>query len=170
MRAFSVTAFVHRTLLVALLVASTGGCKPDLIPGTKLEDTAENRAVFDFMEDYRKAMEARSAEAVLALVAEDFFEDNGNSNQDDDYGIEKLRTELARNFEHTAVIQLRLELQHVEPAKDENNTHVYYRYLQRALLKLPSGSRWVSQSDVNRIVLRRKGDSHEDGFLIVAGL
>jgi hypothetical protein len=169
MRSFTL-AKASRFAFIALVMASAVGCKPDLIPGTKLEDTGENRAIADFMENYRKAMEARSAEAVLALVAEDFFEDNGNSSQDDDYGIEKLRADLARNFEHTAVIQLRLELQHAEPAEDDGNTKVYYRYLQRALLKLPAGSRWVSQSDVNRIVLRQKGDSYDDGFLIVAGL
>lgn len=161
-------AISRLSVLTALMVVV--GCKPDLIPGTKLEDNSENRAIADFMESYRKAMEARSAEDVLALVAEDFFEDNGTSVQSDDYGIEKLRADLARNFEHTSVIQLRLELQHVEPAEDEGQTKVYYRYLQRALLNLPAGSRWVSQSDVNRIVLRPKGDSHQDGFLIVAGL
>lgn len=157
--------------LLALPLASLAGCKPELIPGTNLEDTEENRAIMDFLEQYRVAVESRDAEKVLALVAEEYFEDNGTQDQTDDYGIEKLRGSLAQEFQVAEVVQLTLNVQHIEPRAGEKDRYeVYYRYLQRALLDLPAGDRWVSNSDVNRMIVKKKGDRLSDGFLIVSGL
>ena len=146
------------------------GCKPDLLPGTNIEDTSENRAVIEFVEEYRKAVESRSAEAVLDLVADDYFEDRGTATDDDDYGIEKLRTDLETHFQVADVVQLRLEVQHVRYEPENELIHVYYRYLQRAHLELPAGAKWVTDSDTNRLVLRQTGMSPSEGMLIVAGL
>ena len=157
----------------AIVIASClalGACKPSMIKGTNIEDTDENRAVIDFMEEYRTAIESRQSDRVLSLVAEEYFEDNGTNDQGDDYGLEKLQAELERDFKHTSALQLNLTIQHIEPRPDTDHMQVYYRYLQRALLELPAGNRWVSSSDVNRLILKRKGDDHTDGFLIVSGL
>lgn len=152
----------------ALLVAAASGCKPELLPGTQLEDTPENRAVVDFLEQYRVAVESRSAEKVLELVAEDYWEDNGTIEQTDDYGVEKLERDLAGLFDHTRAIHLELQVQHVE--RQEGLLQVDYRYLQRALLALGAGEKWVSHSDVNRIVLRPSPEAPEGGYQIISGL
>ncbi len=153
-----------------LTVMTVIGCKPDLLPGTNIEDTSENRAVIEFVEEYRKAVESRSSEAVLKLVADDYFEDRGTATDTDDYGIEKLRSDLETHFQVADVVQLRVEVQHVKYDPENDLVHVYYRYLQRAHLDLPAGSKWVTDSDINRLVLRQTGMSPTDGMLIVSGL
>lgn len=161
--------FMLATLL-SLSLAAMVGCKPDLLPGTNIEDTAENRAVIKFVERYRSAVESLSADAVLELVASDYFEDRGTPAEADDYGVEKLREQLRVRFEHIRVIQLKVDVQHVRYIPDEDLIHVYIRYLQRAHLELPAGNQWVTDSDTNRLVLRQTGLSPGDGLLIVAGL
>lgn len=151
-----------------LALAAVGACKPALLPGTSLEDTPANREVIAFMERYRTAVESRSADNVLKLVATDYWEDNGTPDQRDDYGIEKLQRDLAERLSHTRAIHLELRVQHIEP--DDAKLRVDYRYLQRALLALPAGEEWVSHSDVNRLVLRRKSATEGADFEIVAGL
>ena len=144
------------------------GCKPNLLPGTDIEDTAENRAVLKFLDQYREAVESRSPPQVLKLVASDYWEDNGTVDQSDDYGVEKLQRELDDLFGHTRTIHLELQIQHIEQQGDL--VKVDYRYLQRALLALEAGEKWVSHSDVNRLVLRPRGESTEQGFEIISGL
>lgn len=152
----------------AIALAALSACKPALLPGTSIEDTPDNREVLAFMEQYRTAVESRSAENVLKLVASDYWEDSGTPDQRDDYGIEKLQRDLAERLSHTRAIHLELRIQHVEP--DDASLRVDYRYLQRALLAMPAGEQWVSHSDVNRIVLRRKSTAEGSAFEIVAGL
>ena len=155
---------------LALSAAAVTGCKPDLLPGTNLEDTDENRAVLEFMGKYKLAVESRDAAKVLDLVAPDYFEDMGTVETDDDYGSEKLQRELADNFAKTKEIRLDLIIQKIEPKEDSAIVNVDYKYVQRALLDLPAGEKWVTHSDVNRLVLRRVGEDAKDGFLIVSGL
>lgn len=154
--------------LGALLV--TVACKPKLLPNTTLEDTAENRALVDVMLKYKQAVESRSAEQVLSLVAEDYFEDMGTVDPSDDYGIERLGEQLEETFGHAKAIHLDLFLQHVTRDKERGLWAVDYRFNQRALLSFPAGDQWVTHTDVNRVVLRQRGDSIDDGFLIVSGL
>lgn len=160
-----------RILLFCVVWTSLGallGCKPSLLPGTKIEDTPENQAVVRFLEKYRNAVQTRSAEDVLKLVASDYWEDGGTTSQEDDYGVEKLERELAESFAHTRVIHLELLVQHV--AHEENRVFVDYKYSQRALLALGSGEKWVSHTDVNRLILRKTGEGDATSFQILSGL
>lgn len=156
---------------VALVVAvMAAGCASKQIPGTSLDDTDLNRAVVDFMDEYQRAVEARSAAAVLELVGPDYYEDMGTVDQDDDYGIEKLRSNLQKDLDQTKEVRLNVMVQHVEETESAGLVAVDYRYLQRALLGLPAGEKWVTHRDVNRIYLRKKGEMLEEGFYIVSGL
>lgn len=146
------------------------GCASKQIPGTSLDDTELNRAVVDFMDEYQRAVEARSANAVLELVGPDYYEDMGTVAQDDDYGIEKLRSNLQKDLDQTKEVRLNVMVQHVEETESAGLVSVDYRYLQRALLGLPAGEKWVTHRDVNRIYLRKKGEMLEEGFYIVSGL
>jgi len=70
-------------LVAAGLALALAACKPSLLPGTSIEDTSDNRAVIDFVTEYRDAVEARSAAKVLSLVADDYWEDNVDLDLDD---------------------------------------------------------------------------------------
>jgi len=164
---------VLRSLVLALSLATVTalvGCKAELIPGTSLEDTEENRAVVEFMNEYKRAVESRSSESVLKLVGPDYYEDMGTVKQDDDYGLEKLKADLQQNFDATREVRLDVIVQQVEVHDDAGLLVVDYRYLQRALLGLPAGDKWVTHSDVNRVVLRKKGELYDEGFVIISGL
>ena len=162
---------VLSSMVVALFVAALGaGCAAKQIPGTSLEDTDLNRAVIDFMDSYQRAVEARSSSAVLELVGPDYYEDMGTMEQEDDYGLEKLRANLQQDFDRAKEVRLNVLVQHVEETDAAGLVAVDYRYLQRALLGLPSGEKWITHRDVNRIYLRKKGEMLEEGFYIVSGL
>jgi hypothetical protein len=161
---------MRNSVAIAALFVLATACKPSLLPGTAVEDTADNRAVVDFVQEYSAAVEARSADAVMGLVAPDYWEDLGTVDQSDDYGVEKLQADLARNFDHAKAIHLEIFVQQVIFDEDGDLVSVDYKYKQRALLSFEAGDRWVSHTDVNRLVLRKAGEDEEDGFRIVSGL
>ena len=159
-----------RWLLIALVVAASG-CKPQLLPGTNIEDTAENRAVVEFLTRYRTAIVEKSTDGVLALTAKDYYEDNGTQSPTDDYGIDQLRARLQDDFQQTKEIDLEIIPQKVE--REKQVVKVSYRFKQRALVGLPAGDKWLTQTDVNRLILRSEAgaDMTDPGsFLIVSGL
>ncbi len=153
-----------------MLAFSVGisACKPTLLPSTNLADNKENRALVDFMLQYKGAVEKRNSEAVMALVSKDYFEDNGNLEQEDDYGFEGLNERLNTRFEHLKAIKLDLFIQNV--SEQDDKVFVVYRYQQRTLVTLPAGESWVSHNDVARLTLLKKGDDFEDGFEVLSGL
>ncbi len=61
-------------VMVTLTLVFVGGCKPDLIPGTQVEDSEENRKVLEFLTRYQAAMQARKVDAVVTLCAADYYE------------------------------------------------------------------------------------------------
>ena len=153
-------------LFVFLIMAV--GCKPRVLPSTNLKDNGENRALVQFMLQYKGAIERRDADGIMNLVAKDYFEDNGNMAQEDDYGYEGLHAKLVSRFEHIKAVRLDLYIQHANEI--EEKVFVDYRYQQRSLITLPAGESWVSHTDINRLTLRKKGDSYKDGFEVLSGL
>ena len=154
--------------VLVVLLTVFAGCKPSLLPSTNLKDNGENRALVNFMLEYKGAIEKRDADAVMKLVAKDYFEDNGNLEQEDDYGYEGLRDKLISRFEHLKAVRLDLFIQN--SVEDKGKVFVDYRYQQRSLITLPAGESWVSHTDVNRLTLRKKGDNYKEGFEVVSGL
>lgn len=161
-----------RVALLAFVVVfaalASGGCKPELIPGTTVEDTEENRKVLEFLTRYQAAMQARDADAVVKLCAADYYETNGNADPLDDYNIDGLRTKLTEHFARTKELTLDVYVQKVERAEDATIA-VAYRYNTRALVAFPSSPKWLTATEVNKIKLRPvEGD--EAGFRILSGL
>ena len=154
--------------LVAVPVFAGVGCKPDLIPGTSVEDNEANRKVLEFLGRYQQAMEAKDAEGVVQLCAADYYETNGNTDPLDDYNLDGLRTKLQEHFKRTKEISLEVYVQTVQP--DMNDTiAVVYRYNTRALVEFPSAPKWLTATEVNKVRLRAvEGD--EAGYRIVSGL
>lgn len=158
-----------RTIAVvaALVLSAASGCKPELIPGTQVEDSEENRKVLEFLTRYQAAMQSRKVDAVVDLCAADYYETNGNDNPTDDYNLDGLRTKLGDHFGRTKEIVLEVYVQEI--SRPDGVVRVAYRYNTRALVNFPSGDKWLTATDVNKITLRPvEGD--DVGFRILSGL
>ena len=142
-----------RALLPALLLAAIGCSTP--IKGHKVADNKLNREVVAVMNAYRGAMEARDADRVLGLVADDYFEDLGNTDNSDDYGRKALAKKLTDRFAKTSALHMKLELIEVKAMNELVAARM--RFDVRYRFDLPSGSRWERHSDTNEIILVRAG-------------
>jgi ketosteroid isomerase-like protein len=147
------------------LALGLGACAHAKIPETNIDDTPENRAVLALVEDYQEAVEALDADAVLALVSPDFYEDNGNTDSSDDYGYEGLREALRESFDRTEAMQLILRVNAIEVEDDEAFAELQYEF--RAHNDYPSGMKWDTGTDRTRLRLRRSPDGE---WRIVSGI
>lgn len=144
-----------RPLLLVLVVATLGCSTP--IKGHKVSDTKLNREVLAVMTAYQSAMEARDADRVLGLVAEQYFEDLGNAQTSDDYGRKALSKKLKEGFAKTTALVMKLELLDVVPQGDALAARM--RFEVRYRFDLPSGSRWERHTDDNEVILVREGST-----------
>lgn len=158
-----------RLINLSVFLIILTGCKPGLIPNTSLKDNDENMALTVFMAAYKNAIEARDVDAVLNLVADDYFQKPDEKDKSDKiYGKEQLRSKLEEAFAHISDVSLGLHIQHVY--NEANLYEVVYYFTQQAMIDMPTGKEWSSLSDVNRMIIRQKGPEPEDGFEIVSGL
>lgn len=161
---------VRRPLLTRLLplgmAFALAACAHGKIPDTNIEDTEENRSVLRLVRAYEAAVESLDADAVLALVSSDFYEDNGNTDASDDYGYEGLAVNLRAGFERTRALQLALRIDAIDVEDDEAYAELYYEY--RAKVEYPAGPRWDTGTDRFRLKLRRENE--DDAWRIVSGL
>lgn len=158
-----------KPVVIALSLAVVAGsfaCAHGVIPGTQIPNTDENRQVYDVVQNTVNAMNARNAEALIALLSPRYFEDNGTADQSDDYGYEELTSKiLPESMKVAEEIQLEVEVQDIV-VSDDNRAHADVRYRSRIRLKLPSRTLWDTGRDFNRIELAR-----ENGvWRIVSGL
>lgn len=146
-----------------LLLATLVGCGGENIPNTDVPDNQENRAVLEFVEVYRHAVESRSVGEILALVSDRFFDDNGTINTDDDRDYDMLRERLTR-FEE--VLDVRYEMRYRRVTYRPDRVLVDYTYTASFKVATAQGDRWETRLRDNRIELVR-----EDGeFRIISGL
>ncbi len=155
-------------MFVAGLLAVSNGCKPRLLPNSSVEDTTDNRLIAEFMAEYVKAIEQRSTEAVMALVSKDYVEEHGQSEGEGYYDYSHLREKLDKTFELVKELRLVIHLQKV--IKKDDIYEVFYAFRQNALINFQSGEKWMTASDVNRLVLRMKGANLTDGLEVLSGL
>ena len=154
--------------VLVVLLTVFAGCKPSLLPSTNLKDNGENRALVTFMLEYKGAIEKRDADAVMKLVAKDYFEDNGNLEQEDDYGYEGLRDKLISRFEHLKAVRLDLFIQNSN--EDKGKVYVDYRYQQRSLITLPAGKVGYHTPTLTGSPSAKKATATKEGFEVVSGL
>jgi len=165
---FSRFSSSYALLLVVPLVLLFSGCKVRFIQNTSVPDTIENRAVMDFLKKYKEATESRSVKDVMELVATDYFENGTRFESNDKYGYAQLSEKLTRTFEKVEALNLSFYVQNIE--RDADRIKVVYYFLERALIKYPTESKWMSVNDVNQMVLRVKGRQPKEGFEILSGL
>lgn len=154
-----------RSLAVFAVVLGTG-CSKAYIPNTDVEDTSQNRFVVEFCEGYRHALEDRNAAQILKIMSPGYFEDGGNTKNEDDADYDKIREFVTGDFLKTAGI--RYEIRYRRITFTETN-HVLVDYTYAAAWKLPGlnkSDEWHHKVADNRLDLVRDGET----FKIVGGM
>lgn len=157
---------ILRTSFFALLAlpALLPGCAQTLIPNTDVPDTADNRQVVDFVEQYRHAVEERNPAAIMRLVSERYFDDNGTPGADDDVDYDGLRDRFQRW--DADVIDVRYEMRYRRVTFQPDRIFVDFTYTGSFKVRDVEGERWSRRLADNRIELVREGDE----FRIISGL
>lgn len=147
------------------IVMACIACAPTMIPGTRIEDSKENRTVLEVIGAYKVAVEARSVEGVLVLCSERYYEDNANNDPSDDYGYNDLRTKvLPETFRRLSELRLELDVKAVKVEKKKAYAEIRFQY--QAKMALPAGEKWHADTELNRLEFEQ-----EDGkWRIVKGL
>jgi hypothetical protein len=150
---------------VAFAALAAAGCSRTYIPNTDVEDTSTNREVVVFCEQYRHAMEERNVGALLKLMSPGYFEDGGNTKNDDDADYDKIHDFLTGDFLKTSGIRYEIRYRRVTFAE---NNHVFVDYTYAAAWKLPGvkSDEWHHKVADNRLDLVRDADS----FKIIGGM
>ncbi|MEM6954948.1 MAG: hypothetical protein AAF411_23290 [Myxococcota bacterium] len=154
-------------LTLFLLSLSLAGCA-SVIPNTTVEDTPDNRDVVSFMEEYRRAVEARNVRRLLDLADESYLDDNGTPSGDDDLDYDGLREHLALWTDR--LLDVRYEINYRRVTWEEHRVYVEYRYT--ANFRVRGGDdddHWARRLGDNRIVLARD-DEASPRFQILSGM
>ena len=144
---------------------ATTGCSKTYIPNTDVEDTGDNKKIVLFCERYRHALEDKNVAEVLKLMSPGYFEDGGNTKNEDDADYEKVREFLTGDFLKTTGIRYEIRYRRVSFG---NNNHIWVDYTYAAAWKLPGvkGDEWHHKVADNRLDLIPDGDSYK----IVGGM
>lgn len=151
---------MRRALVPLLALLGLAGCGPRRIPGTDLEDTGDTRAIIDVISRYNSALEARDAQAILALVDPAFRDNAGTLNPDDDIDLQRLRTVLPQRLAKLQDVAVRIEIKSIE-VKGDRATAVYTWVSQFKL-----GGKSMTESDIKRMELKLEAD----GWKILNGV
>lgn len=168
----SIIYFAKSSLFIVGLIglSLTSGCKPKLLPSTNVPATAENKRVVDFLEQYKAAVEKRSVEAVMELVAKDYEDNMGSDDPALFTNYLTLKEKLEKTLPRIQDIRLGLFVQHI--AKLENGLYetVFY-FNKQVLMDVPAGEKWLSVKEVSRMVLRKRTDKNAPyAFEILSGI
>lgn len=152
-------------LTASLFLLGLTACSHHLIPNTDVADTSQNRALVEFCEVYRHAVEEQNIDALMAMVHPDYYEDGGNIDATDDLDFAGLRTYLKSEFKDAKAI--RYEMHYRRVARDEDDRwNIAYTYT--ASYKLPDGEGelWHREVSENQLTVVPTDES----FLILAGM
>jgi ketosteroid isomerase-like protein len=151
----------HR--LVFLLALIPLACSPKRIPGTEINDTDDTRAILGVVEKYRRAVENRDADGVMALVDETFSDDAGTASAGDDLDYARLRAELPHHLAKLDGVRIDMDVRQVDVEQDL--AQVVYNY--NASFRLPKlTAKAQNSSDIERMTLRRTAG----GWKIISGI
>lgn len=157
-------------LVFLLFLCLIEGCQPKLIPSTNLKITKENKEIVAFLESYKAAIEKRSVDAVMELVAKDFKDSLGTDDPTKQLNYLTLKERLEKYFPRILDMRLGLFVQHA--AKIEKDTYEVVFYFNKNILsEMPSGDKWTSIKEVSRMVIRRvKNPNASHKFEIIQGI
>jgi ketosteroid isomerase-like protein len=152
-----------RPLVACALLLLPLACAPKRIPGTEIRDTAETRAILDVMESYRRALEARDAAAIQALVHRDFRDNAGTDTPDDDLTYESLMQELPARLAKFSDVKLEFTIKRIDE-KGDTAQAVYFWNARYRMPKLNNKPQLDSELEV--MVFKRTGE----GWKILSGI
>ncbi len=155
--------FLRLFALVALL--SSAACAKTYIPNTDVEDNGDNRDVILFCEKYRHALEDKDVAQLIKVMSPAYFEDGGNTKNDDDADYDKIREFLTGQFLKTSGIRYEIRYRRVTFTE---TSHILVDYTYAAAWRLPGvkADEWHHQVSDNRLDLVHDGES----FKIVSGM
>ncbi len=136
------------------LLVLTLACAPKFLQGTEIRDTPDTRAVASALEAYRQAMEKRDPQAVMALVAPDYFDNSGTPDPADDVdraGLEKRLQDLS----DITALRLQLTVRDIQVKGDQAQTEVFFDQYYR--VNTPNGPVARHDADVHRMTLQKIG-------------
>jgi len=139
-----------QTYLAALSLILVVGCAHAKIEGTNILDTDENRQLLDVLEQLKIAMEIRDSDAVMVLVSSKYFEDMGTPDTRDDYGYIELQNRIMPQALSVAK-EYYINFEVHEVVVEGERAYADVRFTSRARLEFPSGSRWDTHRDFNRV-------------------
>lgn len=154
--------FVPLTLWILLL----SGCTRQVIPNTDVQDTAENRKVIQFCEEYRRAVETRKIGMLYSLAHPTYYENGGNIDATDDIDYTGLKEFLRDRFDGTRAIRYEIRYRRVQEGPKDT---IFVDYTYSASYKiLDEGGQemWRRQVADNRLELIPEKDS----YLILSGM
>lgn len=159
---------VFISLLAFLLIMS--GCRSRVLPSTNVPPTRENKKVVTFLEQYKSAVEKRSVDAIMELVAKDFSDNMGSEDPALHLDYLHLKERLQKTMPLILDLRLGLFVQHIGKIEDNLIEAVFY-FNKQSLMEVSSGEKWVSVKEVNRMILRHRKDSKSPyEFEIVSGI
>jgi hypothetical protein len=149
-----------------LASCAAAGCSKVYIPNTDVEDNSRNRHIVEFCEQYRHALENKDVMTLVKLMSPAYFEDGGNTKNEDDADYDKTREFLVGDFAAKSA-GIRYEIRYRRITMTETN-HVYVDYRYAAAWKILGGkvAQWHHAVADNRLDLVADGDS----FKIVGGM
>ncbi|GMV41153.1 MAG: hypothetical protein AMXMBFR64_28690 [Myxococcales bacterium] len=154
-----------RSLLLALALLSAA-CAPSTFPGTAIEDTEENREVWELLQRYRRSIEERDVVDLRKMISRDYFENAATTDDTtDDYGYEKLMADVLPILKDN-IKRVKVELRVTDIKVGDTKGYATFEYIARFLYTEGGKEGWVASNDFNRLELVR-----EDGvWKIAAGL
>jgi len=140
-----------------------------MIPNTTVDDTAENREVVEFVEEYRHAVEDRNVRRLLELASPRYLDDNGTPAGEDDLDFDTLREKLA--IWSDRVTDVRYEIKYRRVSYDQSRIFVEFRYTASFRVETGENERWARRLGDHRLILtREEGEAPEGELRILAGM
>jgi hypothetical protein len=141
-----------------LLLCLMSACQRGLIPSTNVAATGENKKVVAFLEKYKEAVEKRSVDAIMQLVAKDFSDNMGSEDPALNLDYLKLKEKLEKTLPRIRDIRVGMFVQHISKIKKGHYEVVFY-FNKHFLMEVPSGEKWASIKEVNRMEIRQRTDN-----------
>ncbi len=152
---------IRPALCLALVAAA---CSPKLIAGTDVKDTKDNREIYDAVDAYVKAMNAKNAAGVLALVAPDYYDDAGTPDPADDLDRARLEKSLTQDLSRIESERLGVTIRSIETSDGTGYAEIFYDSTYR--VQTPNGPVPRRDSDLQRIRFKKENGK----WLITGGL
>ena len=138
--------------LAAAAVALLAGCSPSLIPGTRIPDRPDNRAVLDVVGRYKQSAEALDLQAVLALASPAYF-DRTSARGAAPVDYAGLQRALSDKYSRLKALKMEITIKDIRVQGDR--AEVDYFLVMHFSVGLPNKEKWFPESDDQRMALAR---------------